>query len=79
MAVDFLGPVFPFCPHAFLPQTQESPTPAALSTYSVAPCLAWGLEVVSHGAEATVLTLGKVRGARSLGKAWRGGIKKFYS
>lgn len=27
VAVDFLGPVFPFCPHALFPQTQESRTP----------------------------------------------------
>lgn len=70
-AVGFLGPVFAFCPHTFFPLTQGHPS--ALSTYPVAPSLAWGLEVISHGTEAAVLLLGKVRGARSLGKAWREG------
>lgn len=62
------------CPHALFPSTQGHPFD--LSTYPVAPSLAWGLEVISHGAEATVLILGKVRGARSLGKAWREGESK---
>lgn len=76
--VDFLEPVFPSRSHALFPQTQELGTPATLFTYFAAPSLARGLEVMSRGAEAEaeVLIFGKIRGARSLGKAggpWREG------
>lgn len=73
--------MFPFCSHALFSQTQELGTPATLFTYFVAPSLARGLEVISRGAEAEVLILGKIRGARSLGKAggpWREGDEEIF-